>query len=186
MKDNLEERDELERFIIENREAFDDLNPKEDSWMAISSELTKERSDYSWLWKAAAVLFLGLSIVLLLERNGDDEANKVAIVVENTMEDIPEWQQAEGYYTQLISQKRIEIKTVIATNNYKDMELLDDLDQLDSLYLNLKDNLDENQNDQRVINAMIRNLQLRVEILNRQLKILENITKYQEHEKISV
>ena len=90
--------------------------------------------------------------------------------------------EVESYYTQLISDKKREIQTF----EIDDPELLNDINGLDSMYLELKGNLKVNQKDGRLISAMIMNLQLRVDILNKQLNILENIKNIEHNEKISI
>lgn len=180
-------KDKLEEFIKSHKADFDDLEPRHDTWAKIQQELqpTSQKKDYSWLWKAAAVVFLCLSVGLAVERTLKSDVATVADA-NMTMSRSAELKEVEGYYTQLISQKRVEIKSVIAKNGLTDVQLLEDLDQLDEMYAKLKKDLKRNQNDERLINAMIQNLQLRVEILNKQLRILERISKHEEDEKISI
>ncbi|SMD32693.1 hypothetical protein SAMN04488029_1044 [Reichenbachiella faecimaris] len=179
-------KDRLEDFIKSNRAEFDDLEPRRDTWAKIEKDLqaVKLKKDYTWLWKAAAVVFLCISVGLAIERTmiAEDEA----VALQTTKSRSAELNEVEGYYTQLISQKRMEIKSVIDKNGLVDIELLKDMEQLDNMYAKLKKDLKRNQNDERLINAMIQNLQLRVEILNKQLRILERISKHEEDEKISV
>ncbi|MEO9802901.1 MAG: hypothetical protein ABJF04_06620 [Reichenbachiella sp.] len=184
MKDNLED------FIEVHRQEFDDLEPRKDTWTRIQKELNHEmpQKDYTWIWKAAAVVFLCLSVGLAIERTTGLEVQQVAEASGLSMAKSPsaELTEVENYYTQLIAQKRGEIKSVIDKKGFVDIELLEDIEQLDEMYANLKNDLKRNQNDERLINAMIQNLQLRVEILNKQLRILERISKQEENEKISV
>lgn len=179
-------KDKLEDFIRLHRADFDDLEPKKDTWAKIQNELrpAEQKKDYTWLWKAAAVVFLCISVGLAVERTMSTDVETVAEL--NSKSRSAELKEVEGYYTQLISQKRVEIKNVIDKNGLEDVELLKDLEQLDDMYIKLKTDLKRNQNDERLINAMIQNLQLRVEILNKQLRILERISKHEEDEKISV
>jgi hypothetical protein len=182
-------KDELDNFINQNRSSFDELEPRKETWSKIETGLkndSSKKSDLTWVWKAAAMVFLCLSAALLIEKYNNSESQLAENDRPKEKNETPEWQQAEVYYTQLISQKRTEIKSVLNKKQLTDVELLEDLKQMDEMYLGLKEDLSENQNDKRLIDAMIRNLQLRVEILNRQLKILEKISKHEEHEKISV
>ena len=175
-------KDRLEKFVKENREGFDTEVPRSDLWNNIESELEKNGThfDYSWLWKVAALVFLASTIALFF---------KGSIAVE----DLPDNQlssngynselvEVENYYTQLISDKKREIQAF----EIDDPELLNDINGLDSMYTELKSNLKVNQKDGRLISAMIMNLQLRVDILNKQLNILENIKNIEHNEKISI
>lgn len=184
MKDNLED------FIKSHRQEFDDLEPRADTWSKIQKDLNQkaQKKDYSWIWKVAAAVFLCLTVVLAIERNISSDFRQVAEVSDPNLAKsaAAELMEVENYYTQLISQKREEIESVLDESGLVDNELLEDMDQLDVMYVRLKEDLKQNQNDERLINAMIRNLQLRVEILNKQLRILERISKHEEDEKISV
>lgn len=182
-------KDNLENFIRENRQSFDDLEPRAETWSKIQNELNQspEKKDHTWLWKVAAAVFLCLSVGLAVERTMKMDIELVAEASHAAGKSpSAELTEVEGYYIQLITQKREEIKSVIDTKGFVDNALLEDMDQLDQMYLKLKDDLTRNENDERLINAMIRNLQLRVEILNKQLKVLERISKHEEDEKISV
>lgn len=181
-------KDRLEDFIKSHRTDFDDLEPRTDTWSKIQKELEQENkgNDLTWLWKAAAVIFLCVSVGLAIERTMESETEVLADVQDSVLNRSSELLEVEGYYTQLIAQKQIEIKSVIDKKGLVDVELLQDMEQLDEMYVKLKQDLKSNQNDERLINAMIQNLQLRVEILNKQLRILERISKHEEDEKISV
>lgn len=182
MKDNLED------FIRAHRQEFDDLEPRPETWQKISQSIGQEKKrDYTWIWKVAAAVFLCLSVGLAIERSVNMETTTLVSAEDQSNAPLSsELNEVESYYTQLINKKRVEIELVIERKGLGDVELLKDMEQLDAMYLKLKRDLKRNQNDERLINAMIQNLQLRVEILNKQLKILERIRKQEEDEKISV
>jgi len=176
-------KDNLENFVQENRQEFDDLNPSKEVWKKINQRLSKKNEWLGWSWKVAAVLFLGLSIGLLFERNLNQERSNLVAEVN---QDSNELQKVENYYIRLISIKRQEITAMIDRQSFIDRELLRDLDKLDAMYSGLKVDLETNQNNEKLINAMIRNLQLRVKILNQQLDILEKISKYENNEEVII
>ena len=62
-------------------------------------------------------------------------------------------------------------------------DFLDEIDKLDSMYAVLKQDM-KNGNEVNLIDAMILNLQLRIEILNQQLKIIQSIENSQKDEKV--
>jgi hypothetical protein len=176
-------RDNLEKFFKENNTEFDYLEPRNDLWSKIESNLEERKNsyDYSWVWKVAAVLFL-VSTLVLLFRNDKLETEQVEEQISSNEGYNSELIEVEGYYTKMISTKKKEI----AKFNISNPELLVGINSLDSMYTDLKNNLKVNQKDDRLINAMIRNLQLRVDILNRQLNILEQIKMIEEDEKVSI
>ncbi len=168
-------KDDIEKYIDANRQKFDDLEVNAVLWSKIKKELPKQRAAKSnWAWKVAATILLFLSVGLLYERSMKQVENADTSVVMNE-----ELIQVEKYYSEMIQQKMSEIKLASDKVQLDNMELAKELETLDQMYLKLKDDLAVNENNERLINAMIRNLQLRVEILNRQLKILEQLTNYE-------
>jgi len=156
--------DQLEKFIMENREAFDDATPSDQSWSEIDQKLTKRRSAWPTIWKVAAMLFMATTVILIIDKPNDEIQGPVLG---------EEFNQAEDYYVSLINQKRQVIKEQLTPEQQE--EFLVETDQLDSMYVELKKTYQTNASNDRVMDAMISNLQLRLDILNRQLEILENI-----------
>ena len=65
-------KDGLKNFIDKNRSAFDDQEPSEKTWSVIQSSLPGMRRRSLWnsasVWRAAAILFLGLSVYFFMTR----------------------------------------------------------------------------------------------------------------------
>ena len=166
--------DQLEKFIMENRSAFDEDTPSENAWNQIDSELKEKGTKWVSLWKVAAVIFMVSTLYLIVDRNT------------NAIEEGPvlteEFNQAENYYINLISEKRQIIAEQLTPEQNE--QFLVEIDQLDELYLELKKTYQTNASNDRVMDAMINNLQLRLEILDKQLEILQKI-KNQNNEKDS-
>lgn len=177
-------KDKLEEIIKSNRADFDTQVPRDGLWPEIEANLDQEkgRNNFGWIWKVAAVLFLASTVVLLFKKdlgqNQEPAGNGVALY-EGYSEELVE---VEHYYTKLIASKKEEIMLYGRENT----QLLTDINSLDSMYIELKSNLQISQNDDRLISAMIRNLQLRVRILNKQIEILENIKKVENNEKVNI
>lgn len=181
--------DRMEDFVKKHRAAFDEAEPNSGLWDRIAADLDSEepavekpKRNYQWMWKAAAVVFICLTAGLLAERSWKQSEEVVAEVQEEST-DIEE---VENYYSGIIEKRKTEIRLVMERKNVVDEELLSDLDGLDSMYRDLKNELQRNQNNEKVVNAMIRNLQLRVEILNKQLEILDQLVKYEENEEVII
>jgi uncharacterized protein YwgA len=89
----------------------------------------------------------------------------------------PEFMETELYYTQLIAQKRL----VVVEFDLEDQEIKEgfkkDIALLDTMYQELKQEFIDTNNE-AVLDAMISNLQVRMELLNQQLMILETIEKH--------
>ena len=166
--------DQLERFIQNRREDFDD-DPRYDEiqrWKKVESRIQSEgKWDPSYLWKIAAALFLISTVWLMVD--------KYMAPISEESNEMSEFIQVEAFYTQLIHQKQAELMS------YQDEQLtgefLAELDRLDSMYSQLKKTYQTSANDEIILDAMINNLQLRMDILSQQLNIL-NTLKQSENE----
>lgn len=167
--------DQFEKFILDNREAFDDATPSEKTWNSIDDKLGKKKTLWPGMWKVAAVLFMISTVYLMVEKStANDEGPLLS----------EEFTQAEDYYVSLISQRRQEIKEQLTPEEHE--QFLVEIDQLDSMYIELKKTYQTNASNDRVMDAMISNLQLRLNILNKQLDILENIKNQNNENDISI
>ncbi len=157
--------DQLEKFILEHKDEFNQEVPSERVWSGIDRSLKKENHFLQLGWKVAAVLFLVSTLYLLIDKQltSGNEGPTFS----------QEFQQAEDYYTQLISKKREEIAQQLTPQQQKDF--VAEIDELDKLYLELKETYRTNATNERLLDAMINNLQIRLSILDKQLMILENL-----------
>ncbi len=170
--------DQLEKYIQSNRGKFDEESDKEALWSRIEHDLDKSASrvNLNWVWKAAAVLFMAATLLLSLDRLDSNQET----LVENNMDQ--EFVKVEAFYTNLIEQKRQELKQIDRVGLSENF--LKELDELDSTYKNLKNTYKTNISQEKILNAMIENLQLRIQILNKQLEILQALNE-KENEIIS-
>jgi hypothetical protein len=160
----------LEEFIKANREAFDHKEPRDKLWTRIESDLD-ERPGYGWIWKAAAVLLLAVCSFLIWERN-QYQSIDYSTVSEVQLD--PEFMETELYYTQLISEQRVMVEQFDLNDPELKESFRRDLAALDTAYQELKLEYVETSNE-AVLQALIDNLQLRMELLNQQVLILEQI-----------
>src|ERR1051325_11560255 len=94
--------DSLEDFIRKNREAFDDKTPPNGVWNRIEGSLPRGRNVSFWnsapLWRAAAVVFMMLSLYLIIPKNfpkaqGSNDAT------------LRDFNDVEKFYVEQISEK---------------------------------------------------------------------------------
>lgn len=171
--------DRLEKFLKTHREDLDDKLPRENLWEDIAREIpsTKQRwfSKPVIYWRAAAMILLLFSSWLVFDKvNKSNEDGPVMAELS------PQLIEAEGYYVSLIDQKRKEIQVMSEKYEFGG-EFLYEIDRLDSMYVVLKQGM-ANGNEENLVDAMILNLQLRIEILNQQLSIIQSIENSQEDE----
>lgn len=178
-------KDNLEKFILDNRHEFDINEPPAGLWEKIEKDI-RPKKVINWrvvLSRAAAVVIIFIASYIVhdfisrhynSERRAERQKSKELI--------IPELQEAEYYYSGLIDEKLKEIKPQLADNPSLEKEINYDLNQLDSVYNDLKKDLKDNIANQEVIEAMIQNYRLRLSILEDVLSALkpgsnENKTK---------
>lgn len=176
--------DQLEDFIRKNKEAFDDKSASDKVWSSISAGLEKEvkkKSDgFALLWKAAAVFFFLTSLWFVFEKL-QTTGEEPTLAEEVTSPEYQEFVDADAYYTALINQKKSEIEEFRLANTNLEEEFLQDVNNLDAMYEELKNELKNFQHNEKLMDAVIRNLQLRVEILNQQISLLQKIKEKKEN-----
>ena len=166
--------DKLEKYIQDHRPSFDDRHPSETLWPKINSRLDREGREiplFRHVWKAAAILLFAAVIWLLVDRQNQKEQWNLSQI--ETTEGIA-FNEVESYYVSQIEIKQQEINKFITANPEVDDQLLVDINNLDSTYQELKKKLTQGPNE-KIIDAMVINLQIRIELLNQQLSVLERI-----------
>jgi transcription initiation factor TFIIIB Brf1 subunit/transcription initiation factor TFIIB len=197
MNNSENKKDKLEQFISKNREELrSQFTPPANLWSRLEAELEKEEEPkakviplkskkeakvitirHSTLRIAAvALLLLGSvwGIWSIQKRNTQAElgGNQVALDLKQIN---PELAEAESYYTSLINQKKHEIENYSFEDPELDKEFKNDLKELNQMYEQLKTELKGQPKQSQVMDAMIQNLQMRINVLNRQLEILKKI-----------
>jgi len=162
-------KDKLEKFICENREAFEIYEPNPELWKKIEKTVHKKTIRLKTiLWRAAAVILIfGASLVFhrYIDMINEDVTAKI---------EIPELQEAEIYYSSLLTSKLNEIQPMLEQHPDMNKEIRNDLTELDSIYNELKKDLKDNIANQEVIEAMIQNYRLRLSILEDILNEFKN------------
>jgi len=159
-------KDELEDFVRQNRQAFDDKEPAEKVWNNIQSSLPAKRISI-WnsvtMWRAAAVIFFALSIYLLIPKTA-------AIRSQAHDQSLNEFNDVEAFYVEQISQK-VELIDEFQRNEGLN-GFTQDFKQLEAMYSVLKEEM-KNHPSQKVKDALVLNLLVRIDLLNQQLHNLE-------------
>lgn len=170
--------DRFEKFIRDNREDFDFREPDPRLWKKIESGI-RPRRIINWktiVSRAAVVLIIFAAsywVHDLIENKGRIVAGKRSQEKPAGQIIIPELQEAELYYSGLISEKLEEVKPILASCPGVEEELNTDMSELDSLYSSLKADLKDNVANQEVIEAIIENYRLRIAILEELLTELK-------------
>ena len=167
--------DRLEEFVKQHREQFDLHEPDPSVWLKIKPAvpLQKERRPMRWLRIAAAVaiIFAGFGAGIYFLSGGQARQELYG------SELYQEIRETEDYYSQLVSERYREVETYLASDPAA-KEMLDaDMAELDQVYEELREDLNDNASNPEVIEAMILNYRVKLEILEDlldQLKAKEN------------
>jgi hypothetical protein len=180
--------DKLEKFIIDHRSEFDDLDPSPALWEKIGKR-EPEKPEVNWtsiLLRVAAVIVIFVSSFIFIDYlNNQDNASQLA-ETEIEAEDGEIYQElieAEFYYSSQIEQRREEFYQVAGNNTPLREEINIELSELDKIFRDLKEDLKDNADNEEVVVAMIQNYRLKLEILEEILLQLDSSNdKKKDHE----
>ena len=184
----------LERFIRDNRESFDHLEPSDDLWNKIGTAIgqpqktTRVFSMSRAGWAVAATLFLAFAGILsyqlyqssvkpetiilgqqktVVPQQGDSLVNQID----------PQYGKLVAQFTTVIETKQEELKKLEKDDPELYKKFSGDILKLDSAYQSLRNTLNANPNTEQLLQAMISNLQLQIDLLNQQLTIIQQVKK---------
>ena len=161
-------KDNLEKFIKENRSSFDKDIPSLKVWAEIDKNLSSPKSKPRNIWGFAKIaasvlilLFAGAAGGEYFTKSPDDTAAIIARVN-------PDFADMSQYYAQEVSLKLNELKQY----NYEPF-IEDDIKELDVFLEELKTELKNapRGSEESIINAMIKNQQTKLSILEQILKL---------------
>lgn len=179
----------IEQFINNNRDEFDSEEMKT-GWEKIEHRIKQKKTKLIkrlW-WAAAASIVLCISGAVYYNYMYQDKTTETAIQPpidlpskELTDQVDPEYTQQMDQFAHLIKIKQTELSQNKHQQPVLYQQFLKDNNQLDSSYSFLKSKLAANPNKEILLDAMIQNLQLKLDLLNRQLQII----KQSKHKKIN-
>lgn len=176
-------KDNLEEFIRDNRDAFDDKAPPALAWDKIQQRIPQNNQNQKQakrfsLWQiarvaAAIVLLVGTGIIIGRQTADSTEA----LAVENNY---PEFIEAKAYYETEVRKKL----TQLASFNY-DTSIDEDMLQLDNFMKELKEELEESPkgSEEMIISTIITNYQIKLDILERVLESFKTSNQKQVNSK---
>ena len=178
LQPNLEEigNDALENFIANNKSDFDSASVHPRVWNEIEKEFGREKRKLrtARLFRiskiAAAACFLLITGTFIgsqfFNSNAQNEAR------ENISGQIPQYEEMDKYYQGRIDNKLIQL----AGYNINNEEVNDDLKKLDEVFEELKGELmnSEHENNEALINAMLKNYETKISILEQVLQKVQS------------
>lgn len=172
----------LEDFIKTNKGEFDDLEPRADLWSRIEAQLPADMHDepkkreakmfsLGFVLRVAAsvVILMGLGFVIFVKSIEQRHVDLAAIN--------PEYAKQQMQYASMVQSKRIELKKVAKTDPELYKEFSGEIAKMDSTYKKLNAELATSPNQELVLREMIRTLQVQLDVLNRQLSVIERFNE---------
>ncbi len=173
----------IEKYIIENREAFDTMEPSPVHFAKFERRLqgkgrVRVLEFLTPALKVAAIFVLvALSSLWIIDNFFTINQPGRGISLSQVS---PEMKEVEIYYTSMIEDKYTELKSIDLNSEeiQKDI-LMKELDEMNSVYESLKIELESSPGNEKIINAMIHYYQMKAEVMSQiilQLKELETTT----------
>lgn len=198
-------KDNLERFVRDNHEAFD-REPPNDLWQKIEAGLNKQNPDKAEtiqtgptntspfqqihknldqpstgngrFWSGLNWRVAASIVVLILAGSFLYVNHQYGVAQQPDVVAVnPSYAREVVQYTRLIDNKRAELKQVTENNPDLYREFATDLDRLEKSYESLKADLPQNPNQDVLIQAMIQNLHYQINLLNEQLRVIQRINR---------
>lgn len=183
----------LERFVRDNREAFDQMEPSPAIWDKIGASLGDQaRPNKTRVvrmsrvrWAVAATLLLALAGTLgyMFFNQQSEEVRRAQfagreqpVVEDPLVQQIdPQYAKLVSQFTEVIESKQSELRKIEKDDPALYQKFSGDIHKLDSAYHVLRGTLNANPNTEQLLQAMISNLQLQIDLLNQQLTVIKKI-----------
>lgn len=175
----------FEDFMHDNNEEFNEIEPSADLWGKIEAQLNfldeedqepkkREAKTFSlgFVLKVAASVIIIMGIGFGIYIQSQKGAKGVDLAAIN-----PEYAQQQVHYASLVETKLTELKSASKNDPQLYKEFSAEIAKMDSTYKKLNNDLATSPNQERVLRAMIRNLQIQTEVLNQQLNVIEQFNQ---------
>jgi hypothetical protein len=177
----------LEDFIKANKDEFDELEPSADLWSRIEKHLPVQQPEIKkpatktfslgFVLRVAAmvVMVMGISFVLYLRNQKRQGIDFAAIN--------PAYAKQQIQYASMVETKRTELKAISKSDPQLYKEFSAEIAKMDSTYKKLNKELATSPDQESVLRAMIRTLQIQTEVLNQQLHVIEQVNQMKKEQK---
>lgn len=163
-------KDSLKKFIQGHREKFDTREPGHRVWKAIQAGLPAKQISL-WnnvsLWRIAASVFFILSVTLWVSGSLENGSQREQAQLQGEFKDL------EKFYSEQIADK---VELISDIQGFEDEKFAQDVEKLEAMYQVLREQM-RNNPTQQVKDALILNLLVRIDLLNQQIKNLEDSKK---------
>jgi hypothetical protein len=181
--------DKLEKFVIDHREGFDDLEPDPGLWSKIQPGEEPRARKISWsgiAWRAAAIVVIFVSSYFFHDyMDRREELLGEQAPTEQEMEGSEEIQvlkDAEAYYSSMINSREEQIIQMLGNDTKILDEIMEEMKELDQHYNQLKNDLKDDIASEEIIEAMVQNYRMKLFILEDILNQLQKTNTQKDEE----
>ncbi len=172
-------KNKLEEFVYRNREDFDSEAPGGDLWNQIDVNVKRDKRKVFKLFshsRIAAIFLLllnALVVFYLLQRKPADLP--ISSTAPTPQTSSQPYEKEIDEISKVVEIKQAKLKEIGKINPFLYKTFTGALNQLNSTYIQLEKELVTNPNKEELLEAMIQNLSLQHELLNRQLMIYQKL-----------
>lgn len=168
----------LEKFIKENKSKFEIEPPKghfdrfENKLQGQKTFRIKRIMQASYKYAAIAlVVILAMFVYHYVSTNTKNDNITAKTETYQT-----EYDETFAYYSNIINKKKAELKNIKCTNkDFNSSEILDDMNELENSFAELKNEYAKSGKNEQVYNAIIENYNMRIEFLD---MVTKKVKKY--------
>ena len=160
--------DALEKYVQENKNDFNDLVPKENLFQGIE---TRKRKTLLISWQmvlsrvAAAIIIFMSGYFVNNYFSNIPEISEVYVAADPIDSSYLEFYEMKNYYTSQIAEVKNEILVLCKSDIEINREINMELEELNSLFTDLENDLNDKTNNTEVIEAMIMNYRVKLKML---------------------
>lgn len=174
----------IEDFIKENKREFDTDRPSAGLWDKIEAGLELEKKNKRTpvklrLWMSLAASLIVLVGVTFGYYKSPMRQSKMSVADVNS-----DYGEKQVKFTSLIEQKRDSLQHYADENPELYKKFSSDLKQLNESYETLQKELPKSPNQQLVVKAMIKNLEIQLQLVSQQLSIISEVNQYKRENSI--
>jgi len=173
-------KDDLKKYLNDNRQDFERNAPSDDLWSKINEDLRpeKKKKDNSFSWRIAAsiAIVLGLGAFFLFQEDSpivepsEGGMAEITDAEENLMSNVSsDLEEVETYYSMQVNNRMNQLQAFEI-----DEDLILEIDELKKEFEALKKEMGVGADQSMIVEAMINNYRLRLMLLEDLLHAVDN------------
>ncbi len=177
----------LEEFIKANKHEFDELEPRLELWdriekgipaktVALPKKQGAKTFSLGFVMRVAATVIVVMTISFVLYLRNEKPAG-IDVAAIN-----PAYAKQQTQYMSMIANQRTELKTLAKGDPQLYKEFSAEIANIDSVYKKLNSQLATTPNQELVLRAMVKNLEIQTQVLNQQLRVIEQFNEMKKEE----